>query len=273
MSFLIEYRNRVTGRPGSFGTHSHDFYEIYIYLGGEGIYLYFVGDTMYELAPGDVVISRPGVLHASFKRVRAKYKRLYIRLEPAELQSIREISPEVYGFLKNGAAHIRPTGAFAASLHRLTEEIVEMKKRDSLPDERLILFSKVLEQLAILYRAAEVQPSLPITTGESALIHRVIAYINENYAAIRGIQDIADAFSYSKNHLSLLFRREMNHGLHEFLTEKRLSVAAARLRTGESVTECALSCGFSSPSHFISMFKKAYGMTPKAYQTQNIVHK
>ena len=261
----------MTHNSNRFHIHSHGFYEIYTYLGGEGIYLYFVGDTIYELVPGDVVITRPGTLHATFKKEKVRYSRMYVRIDRKTAAIIADIDPAVYRFLKSGTAHIHPTGVHAEEFAQLTERVRAIYTDKSRKGRKLQLLSCILEQLAILCRAASAMTERA-APSENDLIRRIISYVNENFAAITSIADVAEVFNYSKNHLSALFRREMNISLHDFIQQKRLAVAAARLATGESVTDCAMECGFSSPSHFISVFKKAYGMTPKEYQGKDIVH-
>ena len=50
---------------------------------------------------------------------------------------------------------------------------------------------------------------------------------------------------------------------HAFVTEHRLMVARDRLLRGDtSVTEIALSVGFSNISHFRRLFRRRYGLTP-----------
>jgi len=269
MFYTVEFRDRVTSVPQTFNAHAHGHYEIYSYFGGEGIYLYFVGDTMFELVPGDVIIIRPGVLHTTFKRLKVRYQRLYAGIDAQMLETVASNDPDVMAFLRSGAILVHPDGELAREYTRLTNEIRQLKNQDIRYREIPIL-ARLLEQVNILAQASK---NSPITAAfpENDCIRRTIAYINENYAVIGSIGDIADAMGYSKNHLSAVFKREMNVGLHEFLMQKRLAVAAAKLRTGTSVTECALECGIGSTSHFISVFKKAYGVTPKAYQEQNII--
>ena len=59
------------------------------------------------------------------------------------------------------------------------------------------------------------------------------------------------------------FRATTGMTPHAFVTEHRLMVARDRLLRGDtSVTEIALSVGFSNISHFRRLFRRRYGLTP-----------
>ncbi|WKG04304.1 helix-turn-helix transcriptional regulator [Mycolicibacterium sp. HK-90] len=54
---------------------------------------------------------------------------------------------------------------------------------------------------------------------------------------------------------------------HQFVIDRRIARAKSLLRTsGESVTEIGLSVGFSTPSHFSTVFKNRTGVTPTQYR-------
>ena len=264
MHLNVEYRNRITTVAQNYHLHAHDHYEIYSHVDGDGMYLCCINNTMYELEPGDVIIFRPGIFHSTYKNAAVRYERLYASFS-RELESILvSIDPVVYHFLTQGAVLVHPEGDDAAAYSRLTDKLRE----DSGSCNSLKL-AALLEQLVILSRAPI--KMAPVVREGSSLIREIILYINNNYADITGISDIAAAFNYSKNHLSALFRREMGIGLNEFLREVRLSAAAAKLHSSISITDCAMGCGFSSPSYFISIFRKKYKITPKEFQDSIIV--
>ena len=48
----------------------------------------------------------------------------------------------------------------------------------------------------------------------------------------------------------------------EYVRKRRLSLAAVKLKNGETVTEVASECGYDSPSAFTRAFKDFHGITP-----------
>ena len=65
--------------------------------------------------------------------------------------------------------------------------------------------------------------------------------------------------------LARAFERETQMSFISYRQQARLQAAIARLATGEAVTTVAYDVGFSSPSNFIAMFRKATGLTPRRY--------
>ena len=67
-----------------------------------------------------------------------------------------------------------------------------------------------------------------------------------------------------------IFRKHMKRTPLEYLTGYRLNKAAERLRGTElSITEIALSCGFSGSSYFADCFRREMGMSPGEYRREN----
>ena len=79
------------------------------------------------------------------------------------------------------------------------------------------------------------------------------------------LQNIADKFFMSSYHLSHYFKKETGFTLFEYIKSQKIIAAKNLLKKGYSVTEVALMLGYSSDSHFISVFKRETGTTPKKY--------
>jgi AraC-like DNA-binding protein len=65
--------------------------------------------------------------------------------------------------------------------------------------------------------------------------------------------------------LSRLFRAETGMSFHQWRQQLRLLEALRLLGRGEPVTNIALDVGYSSLSAFVSVFRKALGVTPGRY--------
>ncbi|GAB3748868.1 AraC family transcriptional regulator [Microlunatus parietis] len=64
--------------------------------------------------------------------------------------------------------------------------------------------------------------------------------------------------------LSRLFRSELGMTFPQWRTQLRLHRAALLLAEGRTVSQVAAACGWSSPSAFITEFRRAFGDTPGA---------
>ena len=92
-------------------------------------------------------------------------------------------------------------------------------------------------------------------------------YINRHYQEALSLEEVAEFSGFSKFHFTRIFKQCMNMTFYEYLNQKRISRAEELLSTtGESVTEIAMSSGFSSISAFNRTFKSIKGCSPSEHR-------
>ncbi|WP_033284011.1 helix-turn-helix transcriptional regulator [Streptomyces sp. NRRL F-525] len=72
----------------------------------------------------------------------------------------------------------------------------------------------------------------------------------------------------SERTLSRLFHTELGMSFHRWRTTLRIHHALVHLADGRSVTDTAMTCGWSNPSSFIDAFTEVIGQTPGRYQAE-----
>lgn len=77
---------------------------------------------------------------------------------------------------------------------------------------------------------------------------------------------LADAARTTERTLSRLFRKETGMSYPQWRAQARAIHAMILLAQGESVTDTASLCGWSTTSAFIDSFRRAMGQTPGAYR-------
>ncbi len=80
------------------------------------------------------------------------------------------------------------------------------------------------------------------------------------------LSELANAALTTERTLSRLFRRETGMSYPQWRAQARAIRAMILLAQGESVTDTASLCGWSTPSAFIDSFRRAMGQTPGAYR-------
>ena len=90
-------------------------------------------------------------------------------------------------------------------------------------------------------------------------------YIRDNIEKNLYLDIISQSFSISKYYLCRYFKKETGFTLAQYVTNQKVAKAMALLESGYSVMEVANKLSYSSDTHFISVFKKNCGITPKQY--------
>jgi len=81
----------------------------------------------------------------------------------------------------------------------------------------------------------------------------------------RPLPELCRKVGASKRTLERIFQKDVGMTLGNWQQQLRLMQAMRVLAEGAKVTHAALEVGYSTPSAFIAMFKKALGTTPSAY--------
>lgn len=101
---------------------------------------------------------------------------------------------------------------------------------------------------------------------QSQYLDTATRFIERNYALPISVNEIAASAAISRSHLYRIFIQELGITPNEYLTQFRIANACDLLRSRDiTVGEVAFSCGFSDPLYFSRVFKKAKGISPRAY--------
>lgn len=90
--------------------------------------------------------------------------------------------------------------------------------------------------------------------------------IEASYAEPLSLSMLARDAGMSVFHFARIFAELEGCPPHRVLTEVRLAHAAARLGDGAGVTETCFAVGFGSLSHFVTAFRKRYGVRPSVFR-------
>ena len=244
------YFNRAVNAKSSESTrHYHTTYEIYCLT--EGRCSYFIDDSFYDVAAGDVILIPNGVIH------RTNYSddchsRLLVNF-PKEMipEGLKDVLLDTHYRAGSAASKVR-------ELMELIEE--EYENLDTYSEEALTLL--VGRILFTLFRSKG--EAAPARNDGGSLVERVVKHMRENYMYDLRLNLVAKEFAVSSEHLSRIFKKHTGFGFNEYLTLLRLQRAEFMLvnEPGKSVGEIAYSCGFNDGNYFSHRFKTTYGVSP-----------
>lgn len=97
-----------------------------------------------------------------------------------------------------------------------------------------------------------------------------VTYIHAHLHARITIDELCGVSGLSRTYLSRLFKSETGMTIMQYVMQMKLEAACKTLELSrEPISSIANYLAFSSESHFISAFRKAWGMTPRAYRRQH----
>ena len=100
-----------------------------------------------------------------------------------------------------------------------------------------------------------------------SLVRDALQYMDQHYQDAISLADIAAALHVSSAHLSRKVKQETGNNVTDILHDLRLSNAKHLLSdSDDGILAIALDCGFPSVEHFHRVFKRKFGMTPKAWR-------
>ncbi|THF76898.1 helix-turn-helix domain-containing protein [Cohnella fermenti] len=99
------------------------------------------------------------------------------------------------------------------------------------------------------------------------LMDPIESYIREHLAEELTLRELANRFSYSANHMGLLFKDQMGESFNDYLVRNRMERAKALLRDPKlKIYEVADRVGYKSLAYFSRLFRDQFGITPGDYR-------
>lgn len=155
------------------------------------------------------------------------------------------------------------SSALKMVLHQLLSQHID----DAL--KSLYLKGKVYEILSLYFsKSAESITTCPFIANEATLssIKKVKDLIIENMSNPPSLEALAKATGLSLQKMKVGFKNYYGMPIYTFLVNYKMDHAKNLLTESQrNVYEVSEILGYSKPSHFISAFKKKFGITPKRF--------
>ena len=103
----------------------------------------------------------------------------------------------------------------------------------------------------------------------AVLLGRAVSYMEEHLGEPLDRDTVARAAGLSGSHFSHLIREKTGRTFTDLMAQYRVDRSKILLlRTGDSIIDIALDCGFEDQSYFTRVFKRYTGTTPRAYRAK-----
>ena len=251
--------------------HYHAQYELLYISKSNGIR--FVGDSVSQFFPGDLVLVGPHVPHlwrndpsyyseqnpGSVRTIILKFTRDFLGKETfdhPEFSGIRQL-------LEQSRYGVSFEPSVSEELHSALLEIVNLS-----PAEQSIKLLEILFRLSVVSGSRVLSSTdMRQDTSENAeRLDAVIKYISDNYPDYIRLDDVAEVACMTTNSFCRYFKKKTNKSFTQFLNEVRIRNASRMLIQNKlPISEIGYAVGYKSITNFNRQFKQIMGTTPKAF--------
>jgi AraC-like DNA-binding protein len=232
LGFVLRKLQLNRHREAEVAAHAHDYAQLILYLGGEGVQT--IRGRRRVARAGDLFVIPAGTPHGF--AVRGASRPLCLVLDY-----------EMEGAGRVRASHRFLPPATLNELHALLSRVPN-KGKLTLGD-----YPAILALVARLLQTGQAE-----TPRGPSLYDRIRAQVQ----APASLGRIARTIGYHPDHLTRKLKRQTGLGLRALRDSVRLETAQSALRTEATIAEAATRAGFDDPNYFARWFRRQTGRTP-----------
>lgn len=241
--------------------HTKDGYELHLIDSGYGVLDTI--DGRYNLSKNTIYVTGPNVLHKQTPDFENPMHELCIYLKIPKSKK----SDKAFELFTSRPFWI---GKSNAAIRHIFKIMLEENGSDEFLKESILssLTIRLIVEMTRLYYPTETSPidlltSSDLNESRSWILDQLLL---EDCSKVT-LDDFARDMGVSARQAERIIKDYYGSSFKKLRYEAKMAMAATLLEQENiSVEECALRCGYTSASAFITTFKKKYGITPKAYK-------
>ena len=127
--------------------------------------------------------------------------------------------------------------------------------------------SSLIKQIIPIYHDVLTKIAELTAVKYSGDIQSILDFIDQHYMYQISLNDIADMFYLSNEHISRQFKKKTGDGVTQYILRKKMESAADLLLTSDySIKAVGELMGFENIPYFYKMFKRTYACSPGEYK-------
>lgn len=272
-SFATVYRN---------GLHQHStYFEICAMLDGRGAQTHT--DQTVALAPGDLFLARPGILHEIISERTPAIELVFFILGVIEFDGEdRSVEGRLLKrFLASTLIHSRGGEVVEQQLRTLAHSLEVRAADQDLALELGVraLVGEVFRRMSSptaepVGTAAETVPlSAPGPQGPNRALEQALRFLDDNLARPISCGELARQAGLSERSLRRLFEEHLQSTPGQEYLKRRMRWAAHLLNDPQrSIHAVGVEIGIPDPSQFSRDFRRVIGLTPTQYRQKRTTH-
>ena len=251
-------KETVSQNPSNenFFLHTHDDYEIYMFLAGDAKYI--VEGNTYSLNPQDIIVIRKNEMHRVFHNSYKPYRRMVINVSP-QFFIQHNCSEYEHQFLNYGTGNkINADVVVSSGIYNALERL--KKFSDNFSDiSSPVVCGVIIEILYLINKNMNFSDA----DKTNSQLENIIEYINSNYTESFSLDDLEKMFFISKYHLCRSFKKVTGLTVYQYIARKRITLVNELSKSGRNIGDAAIAAGFSSYSSFYRAYISEYGCSPR----------
>lgn len=254
-------------------THNHDFYELlYVY---EGEFNQQIGSSRFLMHTGDLCLIPPMVYHSLDVNNYSIVLNILIKKRTFQNIFLSQISGDnIISSFFLGAVHSDHVNNYV--IFRTLDDLeiknlilnmcLETVNKEAYYQQ--VINASLLLLMGLVIRRYEKTCILPkITNIKDSQNFGILTFIEQNYKTLT-LNELADKFHYSPQHMSLRVKNLTGLTFTEYILQKKMAAAADYLTLSNmKIQEIGRSLGYQNQEHFIRSFRKYYNTTPSAFRS------
>ncbi len=250
--------------------HSHDGYEMLLFLGGE-VEFYTEGESKI-LERGDCFCIKPYDFHHVRLISPDVYDRVVINFRETVLQRISSEATNLGRCFQKGTSgklhffHVEEE--MIQSFFTKAKELQESLENKNFGSD-VFSYSLLAQILVLANRCMDIHVPQNCVGTMPQLVSDTFAYIEQHLTEELSLAVLEKQLQYSGTYISRCFRRTMGISLQQYIIAKRLTLAQQYLQQGISPCDVCFLTGFNNYSNFSRTFQQYMSISPKKYQVRN----
>ncbi|WP_159886804.1 AraC family transcriptional regulator [Paenibacillus puerhi] len=254
--------------------HTHEGLEVFYFQRGSANYI--IGDNIYDLYPGDMLLFRGSTIHRVNPSKEVPYIRSYVNFTESFLRE--QMSEDM--FEKLMSMFEAPNGTLVRWSPEERDEVallfreIQKENEQELFGYQLVLKTLLTQLLVAVYRKAkrlhEIAPAVQPSHSQEN-VRRILQYINHNFTKNFTLQELSKELHLNKYYMCHCFKEVTGSTINNYVIGKRIEEAKKLLRTtDEPIAIISEKLGFNTAVHFSRSFKKSAGISPQYYRRQGV---
>jgi len=267
------YIRELNDRHFDVSWHSHDEYQLFLVLRGNGTR--FIGNTVKSFEAGDLTFLGPRIPHLwksgendPGQVTKSQSQGIVVYINAAQLESMAE--NEEFRQLAIMLDKVRQgMEIYGETQKRIVEKMLVLHRNHGL--NSVIQLLEIFETLSMTreyHLLQEEVSSRNVKELDTNRINTVYNYAASHFRENITLKEMAGLVSMAPTSFSRFFKQKTSKSFSYFLIELRIKNACNQLINDETKTilNICFDCGFNTLSNFNRQFKLFTGLSPKEYR-------